>query len=85
MGIAGLWASCKLGDEWVHTFTMLPVNADDHQLMRNFHKPQDEKRMVVILGEGAYDAWLDAPAGPASVEFMRQYSADLLSVLADST
>jgi len=41
--------------------------------------------MVVILGEGAYDAWLDAPAGPASVEFMRQYSADLLSVLADST
>ncbi|ROR25175.1 putative SOS response-associated peptidase YedK [Comamonas sp. BIGb0124] len=75
MGIAGLWASCKLGDEWVHSFTMLTVNADDHELMRNFHKPHDEKRMVVILGEGSYDAWLDSLPGPASSDFMRQYPA----------
>jgi hypothetical protein len=37
---------------------MLTINADDHALMRNFHKPDDEKLMVVILEEEDYDAWL---------------------------
>ena len=41
---------------------MLTIDADDHALMRNFHKPGDEKRMVMILPEAAYDDWLDAPA-----------------------
>jgi hypothetical protein len=34
---------------------MLTINADDHALMRNFHKPQDEKRMIVILPPDRYD------------------------------
>jgi putative SOS response-associated peptidase YedK len=56
---------------------MLTINADDHPLMRHFHKPTDEKRMVVILPEDAYDAWLRA--GPDhSRAFMRAFSADQL-------
>jgi putative SOS response-associated peptidase YedK len=38
--------------------SMLTVNADDHPLMRNFHRPEDEKRMAVILEEADFDAWL---------------------------
>jgi putative SOS response-associated peptidase YedK len=38
---------------------MLTVNADEHPLMKNFHRPEDEKRMVVVLEEGDFDAWLD--------------------------
>jgi putative SOS response-associated peptidase YedK len=35
--------------------------------MRNFHRPEDEKRMVVTLDEADYDAWLDErDAGPLS-------------------
>jgi hypothetical protein len=30
---------------------MLTINADDHPFMRQYHKPEDEKRMVVILNE----------------------------------
>ena len=30
--------------------------------MRKYHKPSDEKGMVVILPEGAYEDWLTAPA-----------------------
>jgi hypothetical protein len=30
---------------------MLTINADDHPFMRHYHKPEDEKRMVVILNE----------------------------------
>jgi putative SOS response-associated peptidase YedK len=51
---------------------MLTINADEHDLFNQFHKPQDEKRMVVILSEDQYDAWLKAPAGK-SMDFMRQY------------
>jgi putative SOS response-associated peptidase YedK len=83
MGIAGLWSWWKApsGDE-VHSFTMLTINADQHALMCNFHKPGDEKRMVVILPAGEYDDWLSAP--PArTIEFLRQYPADaLVAVLA---
>lgn len=78
MGIAGLWSWWKSpsGKE-VHSFTMLTINADEHGLMRNFHKPGDEKRMVVILPTGLYDDWLTVP--PARTpEFLRQYPADKL-------
>ncbi|MES2879802.1 MAG: SOS response-associated peptidase [Pseudomonadota bacterium] len=61
MGIAGLWSWWKSsqGDE-VHSYTMLTINATDHPIMRHFHKPSGEKRMVVILPEDNYDAWLQA-------------------------
>ncbi|WP_421556705.1 SOS response-associated peptidase [Pseudomonas kitaguniensis] len=81
LGIAGLW------EQWrdpgtgqiLHSYTMLTINADDHPFMRNYHKPQDEKRMVVILPKGLYGDWLKAPAGD-SMEFMRQYPADRMAV-----
>lgn len=39
---------------------MLTINADEHPLMRRFHKPGDEKRSVVVLEDGAWDDWLSA-------------------------
>ena len=78
MGIAGLWASNrKATGEELLTFTMLTVNADDHELFKHFHKPGDEKRMVVILHEHQYDEWLTATP-EKSKDFMRQYPAHLL-------
>lgn len=57
MGIAGLWDSwVSPGGDVVQSFTMLTINAAAHPLMMNLHKPQDEKRMVVILLESAYGA-----------------------------
>jgi putative SOS response-associated peptidase YedK len=51
MALASLW------DRWtdpatgeiVMSFTMLTVNADAHPVMHQFHKPEDEKRSVVVL------------------------------------
>lgn len=81
MGIAGLWSGWKSPDsgEILRSFTMLAVNADDHPFMRNCHKPQDEKRMIVILHEDEYDAWLSAPP-EESRYFLRQYPAELLTI-----
>jgi len=81
MGIAGLWSSWKSPKgEFIHSYTMITINADDHPLMRLFHKPTDEKRMVVVLPENSYDAWLKATPGQ-QMEFMRPIrAADLQAV-----
>lgn len=78
LGIAGIWTGWKSSEgDIVRSFTMLTINADQHPLMRNFHKPDDEKRMVVILTEDDYDAWLNAPMA-RSMDFLRQFPADRL-------
>jgi len=81
MGIAGLWSGWKnpANGEILRSFTMLTVNADNHAFMKNFHKPDDEKRMVVILQEDEYDAWLAAPPEDSRY-FLRQFPADQMQV-----
>jgi len=78
MGLAGLWNSWRGPDgRTLLSFTMLTINADGHEVMNHFHKPGDEKRMVVILEEPDYDAWLDAP--PQQVrDFLIRYPAAAL-------
>jgi len=67
-GVAGIWCPWRHSDgREVLSFAMLTVNADGHPLMQRFHRPEDEKRMVVILDPEDYGNWLscrveDAPA-----------------------
>ncbi len=56
---------------------MLTINADQHPFMCQFHKPEDEKRSVVILNEQDYDAWLQAPASD-SRDFLSPFPAEIL-------
>jgi putative SOS response-associated peptidase YedK len=66
MGIAGIYCKWRHPDGSEHfTFAMLTINADAHPLMRRFHRPQDEKRMVVILSPQDYGAWLACPVQEA--------------------
>ena len=85
MGLAGLWSSWKSpqGDV-VHSFTMLTINAAQHPLMKHFHKPTDEKRMLVVLPEDRYAAWLQATP-EHSREFLLPYPADALQAAPAST
>ncbi len=78
MGLAGLWAPRKLpSGELTLSFAMLTINADRHSLMNQFHRPNDEKRMVVILPERHYDDWLQAPAA-ATWDFLHPFPAEAL-------
>lgn len=83
MGIAGLWSAWDSPKGQVYSFTMLTINADQHPLMRQFHKPADEKRMVVILPQNSYDDWLQA-SPEESLEFMRPFPADKLQADAET-
>lgn len=77
MGLAGLWNAWRAPDGRERlSFTMLTINADSHPLMRRFHKPEDEKRSVVVLPQAAYDAWLDAPAARMH-DFLRDSGIEL--------
>lgn len=60
---------------------MLTINATDHPVMNQFHRPEDEKRMVVILPEDQYDAWLEAKPSE-SMDFMKAYSAEAMMATA---
>lgn len=79
LGIAGLWSVWKspMGDI-IHSYTMLTINADTHPLMHLYHKPTDEKRMVVILQDEQYNDWLNADQND-SRDFLREYPAELLA------
>lgn len=87
MGLAGLWDSWVApGGELVQSFTMLTINAAAHPLMTNLHKPQDEKRMVVILQESDYDAWLNDELASDSTNIthlLTPYPADRLSAISE--
>ena len=78
MGIAGLWSCWRSpAGERVHSFTLLTIAAHAHQLMRCYHKPDDEKRMLVILPQGAYRDWLVATPAQ-SRDFLLPYPAERL-------
>lgn len=78
MGIAGLWATWRnASGKLTYSYTMLTINADQHPLMRQFHKPDDEKRSVVILHDHDYDDWLQAPAS-VSRDFLNHYLVENL-------
>ncbi len=82
MGIAGLWAAWRApSGEIVHSYTMLTINADEHPLMRQFHKPGEEKRMVVVLPEAQYGAWLQADMDN-SRDFLQPFPAELMQAQA---
>ena len=79
LGAAGLWASWTGADgETILSFTLLTMNANNHALLRRYQQPGSEKRMPVILNEGAYGAWLTVRMEKAK-EFMRQYPANWLA------
>ena len=78
MGVAGIWERWAKDDAEIISFTLLTVNANSHALLNRYQQNGNEKRMPVILGEGAYDAWLNTRPEKAR-EFMRAYSAQLLT------
>lgn len=79
MGIAGIYSKWRSPDgRELFSFAMLTVNADGHPVMQRFHKPEEEKRMVVILEPSEYDDWLSCPVADAP-KYFRQWMGPLLS------
>jgi putative SOS response-associated peptidase YedK len=68
MGIACLWERWTPPDaaQPLVSFSMLTVNADDHPVMRQFHRPEDEKRTPLVLDSEGVRRWLNASRDDAT-------------------
>jgi hypothetical protein len=55
---------------------MLTVNANEHPLMKRFHKTGDEKRSVVIVPPDAYEDWLSCRSIDEARSFLNLFPAD---------
>jgi putative SOS response-associated peptidase YedK len=75
--VAGLWRSWDDGSRL--SFTQLTINADDHQLMKHFHKHGDEKRSLVIIPRDQADDWLDAGDPEIARAYLQLYPAELMA------
>lgn len=74
--VGGLWREWdgEAGPEY--SFTQLTINADDHPLMKRFHKPGDEKRTLVIVPQAEWDDWLECSDPEYARSFLRHYPAE---------
>lgn len=78
--VAGLYRQWQETDgQLSFSFTQLTVNADDHPQMNRMHRPNDEKRSLVIIPEREYDAWLACRDPEAARSFLRLFPAELMA------
>ena len=57
--VAGLFRTWLDGHgQTTFSFTQITINADADPLMRRFHRPEDEKRSLVVIARERYDEWL---------------------------
>lgn len=80
--IAGLWREWQQPEGLALSFTMLTVNADDHPLMKRFHKPGAEKRSVVLLRPEEYDDWLGSRTVDEARSFLNLFPAEEMASVA---
>lgn len=77
LGVAGIWTEKRFPDGSMRpSFAMLTVNADGHAVFKRMHRPEDEKRMVVILDPADYEEWLTCSVDEAP-KFFRQWLGPL--------
>lgn len=69
VAVASIWERFidKETGEIIFSFSMLTVNATGHPIMKHFHRPEDEKRSVVVLNDNEYINWLFADNKQARV------------------
>ncbi|WP_031364585.1 SOS response-associated peptidase [Caballeronia sordidicola] len=76
LALAGLWRAWNDPDGPSLSFSMLTVNAENHELMRRFHKPGAEKRSVIILRPEQYQDWLGCRTTDEARSFLNLFPAN---------
>lgn len=78
--VAGFWRSWTTDEgEEKESFTQLTMNADDHPLMRRFHRPNSEKRSLIIIPQTEWDEWLMCRDPERALTFAQPFPASLMT------
>ncbi|HTD06383.1 SOS response-associated peptidase [Undibacterium sp.] len=82
--VAGLYRAWQEADgSQAFSFTQLTVNADEHPLMKRFHRPEDEKRSLVIIPRTGYDEWLTCRNPEQARAYLQTHPAELMAAAPD--
>ncbi len=63
----------------VRSMSMLTINADNHPFMSQFHKPEDEKRSIIVIPEEYRENWLNCKKEDADQFFFEMPVAEFTS------
>ena len=79
-GIGGIWCAHPwMKDqtgEPVLSFAMLTVSGEGHPVFERMHRPNVEKRMVLVIDPAEYERWLQCPIAEA-VTFFKPWQGPL--------
>jgi putative SOS response-associated peptidase YedK len=79
--VAGLYREWEQADgRKTFSFTQITINADSHPVMNRFHKPDDEKRSLVVIAPERYDDWLNCRNPELARAFLLPYPPELFRV-----
>ncbi|OAL84558.1 SOS response-associated peptidase [Acinetobacter sp. SFD] len=57
--VAAIYEDALIEGEKIRSFSMLTINSDQHPFMKQFHKPNDEKRSIIVIPEELRHDWLN--------------------------
>ncbi len=72
--VAAIYDSTVIDGQQVRSMSMLTINADAHPFMNQFHKPEDEKRSIIIIPEEYRNDWLNCKKEEANQFFFEMPS-----------
>ena len=64
--VAAIYENAIIDGQHIRSMSLLTINAEQHPIMKHFHKPGDEKRSIIVIPEQDREEWLhchfeDAP------------------------
>lgn len=57
--IAAIYENTRLNGEQIRSMSMLTIDAQKHEFMQQFHKPEDTKRSIIVIPEAHRKDWLN--------------------------
>lgn len=57
--VAAIYENALIDGKQVRSMSMLTINADHHPFMKQFHKPTDEKRSIIVIPDEYRKDWLN--------------------------
>ena len=78
---AAIYDSTVIDGQQIRSMSMLTINADNHPFMSQFHKPEDEKRSIIVIPEEYREDWLNCKKEDADQFSLRCQSPSLLQII----
>ncbi len=71
--VAAIYENAIIQGEQICSMSMLTINSAQHSLMKQFHKPGEEKRSIVVIPEQDREEWLHCHFDEAA-HFFRNFN-----------